>query len=178
MLFAGLWGRAAFAGAFLMMPDVIKDLGEWQASPERVTDFSLFSPSSPSSLSSQVKTAKTPEVLGQWSYRVYTRTAPIARIEVNLMEGPGPGTLFVPQGEAAVNKKNKNEERLGFSPTYETFLSTNVAGYPAILESGILGQALCVALGKNRTLTLETQSLSSEELLKWAEKLITALEGR
>jgi hypothetical protein len=129
------------------MPDV---LDEWRALPEHVTEL------------------KTSEALGQWANRVYIRGTPIASIEVNLMEGPGPGTLFVPQGEVA-----GNDAPLGFSSTYETL---DVAGHRAILERGeVTGQALAIALGKNRTLTLETKSLSRQELIGFAEKLAAIL---
>ncbi|MDR2179002.1 MAG: hypothetical protein LBP21_01715 [Synergistaceae bacterium] len=129
------------------MPDV---LGEWRASLERVAELNAH---------------------GRWSNRVYTHQAPIAGVEVNLMEGPGPGTLFVPEGEVAAN-----DAPLGFSSTYETL---NVAGHRGILERGeILGQALAISLGKDRTLTLETKSLSREEFLSFAEKLTAALEGK
>jgi hypothetical protein len=87
------------------------------------------------------------------------------------MEGSGPGTLFVPEGKVA-----GGDGPLGFSSTYETL---NAAGYRAILERGdVTGQALAVALGENRTLTVETKSLSREELLGFAENLIAALEEK
>jgi hypothetical protein len=128
----------------LPMPD---ELGEWRVSSEHVTELNTH---------------------GQWANRIYTRKAPMASVEVNLMEGPGPGTLFVPEGEVAANAGP-----LGFSSTYETL---NLAGHPAILECGeITGQALAVSLGKDRTLTLETKSLSREEFLDFAEKLTAAL---
>jgi hypothetical protein len=129
------------------LPDV---LGEWRGSRTQVTDLTAS------------------ENLGRWSCRVYTRTSPVAGVEVNLMEGPGPGVLYVPEGEVA-----GGEGPLGFSSTYETLI---VAGKRAILErGGVTGQALAVALA-GRTLTLETKSLSKEELLDFAEKLIGTLE--
>ncbi|MDR1979415.1 MAG: hypothetical protein LBQ42_11840 [Synergistaceae bacterium] len=130
------------------MPDA---LDEWRASPERITEL------------------KGSEPLGQWANRTYSRTAPIASVEVNLMEGPGPGPLFVPEGKVAAD-----DGPLGFSSTYETL---NVGRHRGILERGeVTGQALAIALGKNRTLTLETGSLSTEELLGFAEKLIKAID--
>ena len=126
------------------MPDV---LGEWLASSEHITEL---------------------KALGRWLSRIYTRKAPIASVEVNLMEGSGPGTLFVPEGEVAAN-----DAPIGFSSTYETL---NVAGHRGILERGeITGQALAISLSKDRTLTLETKSLSREEFLDFAEKLTAAL---
>ena len=126
------------------MPDV---LGEWRASSEHITEL---------------------KALGRWLNRIYTRKAPIASVEVNLMEGSGPGTLFVPEGEVAAN-----DAPIGFSSTYETL---NVAGHRGILERGeVTGQALAISLSKDRTLTLETKSLSREEFLDFAEKLTAAL---
>ncbi|MDR1377074.1 MAG: hypothetical protein LBJ22_06155 [Synergistaceae bacterium] len=141
------WAPNAHAAS---MPDV---LGEWRALPERVTEL---------------KTSET-ETQGRWSNRVYTRGAPSASVEVNLMEGPGPGTLFVPEGKVA-----GDDAPLGFSSTYETL---DVAGHRAILERGeVTGQALAIALGKNRTLTLESKSLSRQELIGFAEKLAVELD--
>jgi hypothetical protein len=109
------------------------------------------------------------EELGLWTSRVYTRVAPIAGVEANLMEGSGPGSLYVPEGEVV-----GNEGPLCFSSTYETLI---VAGKRAILERGdTTGQALAVSLDKERTLTLETKSLSKEELLDFAAQLIAVLE--
>jgi hypothetical protein len=85
------------------------------------------------------------------------------------MEGPGPGSLFVPEGNVKTD-----DSPLGFASTYETL---DIAGRRAVLENGnVTGHALSVALGENRTLTLETKSLSVDELLRFAEKLTAALE--
>ena len=131
------------------LPDV---LDEWHATPMETTRFRT-----------------TSEDLGLWQNRIYTRTAPIASIEVDLMEGTGPGTLRVPE-----NKVEKNDAPLGFVSTYRTL---NISGKRAILERGeVTGQALAVAFDKNRTLTIETKSVSEEELLNFAERLIHALE--
>ena len=87
------------------------------------------------------------------------------------MEGAGPGSLFVPEGDGVAD-----DGPLGPSSTYETL---NIAGHRAILERGeVTGQALAVALGKNRTLTLETKSLSTKELLGFARKFLVALEKK
>ncbi|MDR1379282.1 MAG: hypothetical protein LBJ36_09580 [Synergistaceae bacterium] len=138
-------GRVAEA---VPLPDV---LDEWHSSQAQTTHLT------------------TSEELGRWTNRVYTRTTPIAGVEVNLMEGSGPGTLYVPEGEVT-----GNEGLLGFSSTYKTL---TVAGKRAVLECGdVTGQALAVSLDKERTLTLETKSLSEKELLDFAVKLIAALE--
>jgi hypothetical protein len=147
LLGAGIAFRAGWRAEAAPLPDA---LGEWQSSRKQITDLTAS------------------EDLGRWSNCVYTRASPVAGVEVNLMEGPGPGTLYVPEGEV-----DNDDGLLGFSSTYETLI---VAGKRAILERGdATGQALAVALAK-RTLTLETKSLSKEKLLDFAEKLIGALE--
>lgn len=131
------------------LPDV---LDEWHAAPTATTELRAAS-----------------EDLGRWRNRIYARAAPIARIEVNFMEGSGPGTLRVPEVRAL-----QNDAPLGFVSTYRTL---NISGKRAILERGeVTGQALAVAFDKNRTLTIETRSVSEEELLHFAERLIHALE--
>ena len=131
------------------LPDV---LDEWHADPIATREFRTAS-----------------EDLGQWQNRIYRRAAPIAGVEVGLMEGSGPGTLRVPDKPTP-----QNDAPLGFVSTYRTL---NIAGKRAILERGeVTGQALAVALDKNRTLTLETKSLSEEEFLNFAERLVYALE--
>ncbi|MDR3231806.1 MAG: hypothetical protein LBT65_10230 [Synergistaceae bacterium] len=132
------------------LPDV---MDEWDATPIAVTRFET-----------------TSRDLGQWQNRTYTRSAPRASIEVDLMEGSGPGSLRVPEGDIS-----RNDAPLGFSSTYRTL---SLAGRRAILERGdVTGQALAVAFDKNRTLTIETKSVSEEELLDFAVRLMTALDA-
>jgi hypothetical protein len=148
VLLCGIFAAAQAANAALL-PD---ELGEWQGSPVYTTEFSAS------------------KAFGQWSSRTYTRTSPIASVEVHLMEGIGPGSLFVPEGNFPIAA---DAGPLGPSSTYETL---NIAGYRAILERGELtGQSLAVALAQNRTLTLENKSLSTRELLDFAENFLAAL---
>ena len=140
---------AAFAkSAAAALPDA---LDEWRGTSAQVTEFTL---------------TKDAENLGQWQRRIYIRDAPAASVEANLMEGPGTGTLFVPEGVP--------DGEIGPSSAYETL---NIAGKRAILERGeVTGHALAVALGEHRTLTLETKSLTREELLEFTQRLIATLE--
>jgi len=132
------------------LPDV---LDEWYATPVAVTRFETAS-----------------RDLGQWQSRTYIRSAPGASIEVDLMEGSGPGSLRFPEGDVS-----RDDAPLGFSSTYRTL---SLAGRRAILERGdVTGQALAVAFDKNRTLTIETKSVSEEELLDFAARLTVALEA-
>ena len=88
------------------------------------------------------------EDLGVWHNRIYTRSAPPGRIEAILMEGSGPGTL-------------------------------DIEGHRAVLErQDILGTALAIELGKDRTLTLESAGASQEELTEFATQVILLFEGR
>ena len=132
------------------LPDV---LDEWTSTPIMTTELNTAS-----------------EDLGLWQNRIYTRTAPIASVEINLMEGAGTGTLWIPEGDVA-----RNDAPLGFSSLYRTL---NITGKRAILERGeVTGQALSIKLDRYRTLTLESKSLSEEELLDFAARLIAALQA-
>jgi hypothetical protein len=156
------WGRhslfAAWVGIFVLsrgvsawgaLPDAVE---EWRADPPRVTELKAGG-----------------KVMGLWQNRVYRRAAPPASAEADLMEGAGLGTLYTPPGQIAAN-----DAPIGFGSLYETL---SVAGKRAILEEGgITGRAVAVALGKNRTLTVGSASLSSEELLSLAERLTLLLE--
>ena len=116
-----------------------------------------------------LKTAS--EDLGVWRNRVYARSAPPARIEAILMEGPGPGTLRVPQGAVSAD-----DFPIGFGARYGIL---EVVGRRAVLErQDLLGLALAVVLGPSRTLTLESRSVPLEKLLAFAEEFIALTEGR
>ncbi|MDR1873874.1 MAG: hypothetical protein LBQ90_02510 [Synergistaceae bacterium] len=143
----------AFSSEAAPLPDM---LGEWRATPLAVTGFETAS-----------------RDLGQWQSRVYIRSAPPASIGVELMEGSGPGSLRVPGG--AKGTVSQSDAPLGFASTYRTL---NISGKSAILERGeVTGQALAIAFDRNRTLTVETKSVSEEELLDFAARLTTALEA-
>jgi hypothetical protein len=147
------------AGAETATALLPNSFGEWEGTFPQVTEFTV---------------APNAENLGQWQSRVYARTAPISSVEANLMEGPGPGTLFISEGtDGPFNAAPTPFQDLP-SSAYEV---VSVAGKRAVLERGdVTGQALAVALGENQTLTLETKSLSREEFLSFARKLLAALE--
>ncbi|MDR1731270.1 MAG: hypothetical protein LBR61_04165 [Synergistaceae bacterium] len=131
------------------LPDA---LGEWRTEPPVSVRFETAS-----------------HDLGVWENRTYIRAAPPASIGVDWMEGAGPGTLRVPEGEIS-----RDDAPLGFVSVYKTL---DVAGKSAILERGeVTGQVMAVAFGKNRTLTFETKSVSEEELLTFAARLVVELE--
>ena len=102
------------------------------------------------------------EDLGVWHSRIYMRSTPPGRIEAILMEGPGPGTLLVPRGRVSAD-----DLPLGFGARYQTL---DIAGRRAVLErQDILGTALAIELGKDKTLTLESTGASQDELVELAE---------
>jgi hypothetical protein len=139
---------SVFSAQAAPLPDA---LGEWIATPAAVTLFETASGD-----------------FGQWENRVYIRSAPPAGIEANLMEGSGPGTLWVPGGSVS-----------GDAPGFAAYRTLNISGKSAILERGeVTGQALAIAFGTNRTLTLETKSVSEEELINFATRLTVALEAK
>ena len=126
------------------------ELRAWHLSSEHITELAAS------------------EDLGKWASASYIRSSPAGGIEVQLTEGPGPGELFVPGGMIS-----SDDGPIGFLSTYETL---DVAGRHAILERNyVTGQALAVALGTDRTITFETNSISREELLSFAVILIEAL---
>ena len=128
-----------------------EELGNWRLVSEHVTELTASGP------------------LGRWTSVSYARSEPIAVIEVQLTEGPGPGALFVPEGVVS-----SDDGPIGFLSTYETL---SVAGRRAVLERGeVTGQALAVAL-EARTVTFETRGISREELLSFAENIIEALQS-
>ena len=105
------------------------------------------------------------EDLCAWYNRVHMRSAPPGRVTAILMEGPGPGTLLVPQGTVSAD-----DLPLGFGARYQTL---DIAGRRAVLEQqDILGTALAIELGKDKTLTLESAGASQEELVELAEGIL------
>ena len=150
-LFLVLYGISPPPAAAGALPDIV---GPWCGASVDVTSF---------------KTAS--EDLGAWYNRVYTRSAPPGRVTAILMEGPGPGTLLVPQGAVSAD-----DLPLGFGARYQTL---DIEGHRAVLErQDILGTALAIELGKDRTLTLESAGASQEELTEFATQVILLFEGR
>jgi hypothetical protein len=141
------------------LPDVLGEAGgpdRWAADPPRATALETAS-----------------ENLGLWQNRVYRRAAPIASVEVSLMEGEGFGTLYVPDGKAVPDETASDGALFPASSGYETL---KIDGKYAILESSELtGRSLSVALGRNRTLLAESTGLSAEELRSFTERLVRAL---
>jgi len=93
---------------------------------------------------------------GLWLVRTYAGEGGRG-IKATIMAGPGAGPLMTaPAG-------TQSEDRpLGFGSTYEVFL---LNGKTAVFETiPSLGSSIAVAAGDDATLTLESASLSREEL--------------
>lgn len=103
---------------------------------------------------------------GEWLVRVYT-TGGGRTMKATLMAGPGAGGLRTPpEGMKA------DDRPLGFGSSYE---GVTVEGKRALLEEvPAVGLALAVALADDATLTLESSSLSRENLLKAASAFVRA----
>ncbi|MGI6252197.1 MAG: hypothetical protein ACOYJV_02060 [Aminivibrio sp.] len=101
---------------------------------------------------------------GQWLSRVY-RDGRGRTVKATLMAGPGAGRLKTPA------EGTKSDDRpLGFGSSYE---GLSVEGRPALLEDvPSLGLALAVALTEDTTLTLESASLTRDELISMAAALL------
>lgn len=104
---------------------------------------------------------------GDWLARTYV--GPGGRsVKVTLMAGQGAGRLSVPP------EGFRGDDRpLGFGSVYE---GLTVEGRGALLEEvPTLGLALAIAVADQETLTLESQSLGRDELIRAAEELIRAM---
>jgi hypothetical protein len=130
------------------LPDMA---GEWRSAHEDVMPLVLDANS---------------ENVGRWTHRVYTRESPRGTVDVNFMEGSGPGPLRLPETAGAYGAV------LDAKSAYHVI---DVAGRRAALErSPLLPAALSVAVGTNETLTLEG-NLTDSELTALAERLIEAI---
>lgn len=126
--------------------------GEWRSADEYVQPFVL--------------TANSEDV-GRWTQRIYTRAEQPGSIEVNLMEGSGPGPLRVPEAVGSYDGVIKSQAE------YQVL---EVAGRRAVLERyPYLPLALSVAVSQDMVLTLESRAADEKELVELAEKLIEIL---
>lgn len=105
-------------------------------------------------------------LFGEWLVRTYS-TGGGRSMKASLLAGPGAGPLFT--GQEGVKK---NDRPLGFGSTYETF---TLDGKKAVLEEvPSVGLSLALAMGENATLTLESPSLSRQDLERAAEAIMGA----
>lgn len=104
---------------------------------------------------------------GTWIARTY-RDAAGRTVHGTLLSGSGTGTLRAEPGAKG------DDFPIGFGSTYEVL---ELDGRRAVLEDvPTLGRALAVAVEKNVTLTLESSSLSGEELQAVARAIMAAID--
>ena len=128
-------------------------LGEWHSEEEYVQPFVL--------------TANSEDV-GRWTQRVYTRAERPDSVEVNLMEGSGPGPLRVP--EAVGSNKGVIEGQ-------SEYQVLEAAGHRAVLERyPYMPLALSVAVSPDMALTLESRTADEKDLTELAERIIENLK--
>ncbi len=107
--------------------------------------------------------------VGQWTLRTYRRENG-SFLKVTLLTGSGPGS-FTP-GDI---RGKKDDRPLGFGSTYEIL---SLGGRRAVLEEiPSLGTALAVPLEKEGSLTLESPSLTRDEMLSAALELLEKISG-
>ncbi|MCR4818762.1 MAG: hypothetical protein K5841_07390 [Fretibacterium sp.] len=127
--------------------------GKWRSTEEYVLDFVL--------------TAKSGDV-GRWTQRIYTQADRPGSVEVNLMEGSGPGPLRVPE---------KAESYDGVIKSRAEYQVLEIADCRAVLERyPYLPLALSVAVSPDAVLTLESPVADEKELAGLAEKIIENLK--
>lgn len=153
LLTGALVALCATGTAASPLPDALE---EWRLASEDVTPL---------------KTAS--EDLGRWTRRVYVRQAPKGYLEVNLMEGTGPGPLRADKNAGA----EADSSAVQSADTDCTVLEA--AGRKAVLERHpLLPLSLTVAVSPDATLTLESHSTNADELTHLATIAISELESK
>ena len=147
LFFAVMMLLAASCAFALELPDSVN---EWQCVNEHVT---------------RLIPDATSEYLGRVVYRDYVREAPGGLVQVILSEGAGTGNLYVPE---------KLNDTKGVLPTDSRYKLINVAGHKSILESyPYMPLALAVSVGDNVILTIESGSLNEQEIVSFAEEILS-----
>ena len=137
----------ASSACALELPD---SLGEWHCVNEHVVSL--------------VPDA-TSEDLGRMVYRDYEREVPRGRVQVILTEGTGTGSLYVPE-----NLRDSGE----FMPSDAGYKLLTVAGRKSILEvHAYMPLVLAVDVCDNVILTIESSSLTEEEIVRFAEEALS-----
>ena len=140
-----LWA-AGYAFA-LELPDSV---GEWQCVNEHITPL---------------VPAATSADLGRVVYRDYAREAPRGFVQIIMTEGTGTGSLYVPE---------KANDSKGDLPTEAAYKLITVSGCKSILEIyPYMPLALAVSVGDNVILTIESSSLNENEIVSFAEEILS-----
>lgn len=105
------------------------------------------------------------ENLGRMVYRDYVREMPKGTLQIILAEGKGTGSLYVPEGV---------KDSKGFMPSDSGYEILNVAGRKSVLENrAYMPLALAVSAGDNVVFTIETGSLTEDEIVSFAEEILS-----
>ena len=105
------------------------------------------------------------ENLGRIVYRDYEREAPKGYVQVIMTEGSGTGSLYVPE---------RVKDSRGVMPSDSGYKILSISGRKAIMESkSYMPLVLAVSAGDNVVLTIESGSLSEQELVSFAEEILS-----
>ena len=106
------------------------------------------------------------EDIGRIVYRDYVRDFPKGTVQIILAEGIGTGSLYVPEHV---------REFMGAMPSESEYKILSIAGRKSVLEKrAYMPLALAVSAGDNVVLTIETGSLTENEIVSFAEEVLSS----
>ncbi|MBQ7215398.1 MAG: hypothetical protein IJS39_05385 [Synergistaceae bacterium] len=106
------------------------------------------------------------EDLGRMVYRDYVRDFPKGTVQIILSEGRGTGSLYVPESV---------RDSEGAMPAESGYRILSIAGRKSVLENrAYMPLALAVDAGDNVILTIETGSLTENEIVSFAEEILSS----
>ena len=106
------------------------------------------------------------ENLGRMVYRDYEREMPKGTLQIILTEGKGTGSLYVPEHV---------RDSKGAMPSESGYKILNIVGRKSVLEKhSYMPLVLAVDAGDNVILTIESSSLNENELVTFAEEILSS----
>ncbi len=142
-----VWLVFAGFGYALELPDTVN---EWRCVKEDVVPLVLDVNS---------------EDLGRMVYRDYVRENPKGTLQIILTEGRGTGSLYVPESV---------RDSEGTMPSESGYKILSIAGRKSVLENrAYMPLALAVSAGDNVVFTIETGSLTEDEIVSFAEEILS-----
>ena len=106
------------------------------------------------------------EDIGRMVYRDYVRDFPQGTVQIILTQGKGTGSLYVPENV---------RDSAGAMPSESGYKLLNIAGRKSVLENrAYMPLALAVSAGDNVVLTIETGSLTEDEIVSFAEEILSS----
>ena len=104
--------------------------------------------------------------LGQIVYLDYARETPAGTLQIIITHGAGIGALYVPE------KVNASK---GLMPSDSGYEILEIAGKKAIIESqSFMPLVLAINVDDNTILTIESISLNHDEIINFAEKVLSS----